>query len=441
MKVLKFGGTSVGSAERMKKVALLVCDNHPKIVVLSAMSGVTNSLVEIASYYAKGNLTTAIELLDELKNKHLQTIQALFSTPEYQEKASMEVQHICSLIQSVFNEIFTQEQENLILAQGEILSTCLFCLYLEENKQNACMLRALDFMKIREDGEPDVAYIEHNLKEQLKKHSGHNIYITQGFICRNAYGEVANLQRGGSDYTASLVGAAIHAEEIQIWTDINGIHNNDPRYIENTTTIDKLNFDEAAELAYFGAKILHPTCILPAKMKGIPVRLLNAMQPEDKGTLISNESMQGSIKAIAAKDHIVAIKIKSERMLMAYGFLRKVFEIFELYKTPIDMITTSEVGVSLTIDQTTYLKDILENLKKYGSISIEENMVIICVVGDLHWENVGLETRVLNAMKDIPLRMVSYGGSPNNISLLVKAEHKQKALETLHQNLFIGKAQ
>ncbi len=439
MKVLKFGGTSVGSAERMKNVAALVSDGEQKIVVLSAMSGVTNCLVEISECLAKSNFNEALEKLNALQQKHEDVAKEFLSTELYKQKAQEQINEIFGLLKSFVNDVATPQQEKIILAQGELLSTSLFTLYLLEQSKNAVMLSALDFMKTNADGEPDLAFIENNLKDILQKNPDTEIYVTQGFICRNAYGEIDNLQRGGSDYTASLVGAAISAEEIQIWTDISGIHNNDPRFVKETSPIEKLNFDEAAELAYFGAKILHPTCILPAKLRNIPVRLLNSMKPEDSGTLISSKSMYGTIKAIAAKDNITAVKIKSERMLMAYGFLRKVFEVFELYKTPIDMITTSEVGVSLTIDQTAHLDEIVSDLEKYGTISIDENMVIICVVGDLHWENVGLEAQVIGALKEVPLRMVSYGGSDNNISLLVKAEHKQKALSILSGYLFNSK--
>jgi aspartate kinase len=308
---------------------------------------------------------------------------------------------------------------------------------LQEIGRKSVLLPALDYMRIDKNNEPDAAYIrEHLTKELAKLPADTEIYITQGFICRNAYNEIDNLQRGGSDYTASLVGAAVKASEIQIWTDIDGMHNNDPRFVENTKPVAKLHFEEAAELAYFGAKILHPTCILPAKLENIPVRLLNTMDPQAPGTMISTELTPHKIEAVAAKDNITAIKIKSGRMLLAYGFLRKVFEIFESYRTPIDMITTSEVGVSVTIDNTKYLQEILDDLKKFGTVTVDEDMVIVCVVGDLEWNNVGFESKVLDAMKDIPVRMVSYGGSNYNISMLIKAEDKKRALVALSKELF-----
>jgi aspartate kinase len=436
MNVLKFGGTSVGSAERIKNVGRLICDGQQKLVVLSAMSGVTNSLADMTGYLSKNNQDAAGEIIHKIEKHHLDTVAELFATEAFAAKAQAHIREITGLLRSLVNEIFTQREERLVMAQGELLSTEIVCLYLQECGKSAVNLPALDFMKNNDEGEPDGKYIRSHLLALLEQHSAAEIYITQGYICRNAHGEVDNLQRGGSDYSASLVGAALSADEIQIWTDINGIHNNDPRYVDGTTSIEKLNFNEAAELAYFGAKILHPTCILPAKINHIPVRLLNSLQPQDKGTLISTESVPGTIKAIAAKDHITAIKIQSGRMLLAYGFLRKVFEIFELYETPIDMITTSEVGVSLTIDNTRYLDKITDKLKKYGTISIDENMVIVCVVGDLQWENVGLEAQVIGALKDVPLRMVSYGGSDHSISLLVKAEDKKRTLEILSKYLF-----
>jgi aspartate kinase len=436
MKVWKFGGTSVGSAERIKKVVQLICDGEQKLVVLSAMAGVTNQLADIAKYLSENNQDAASENIRRLEKEHIETVSNLFTTEKFATKAKESVYEITGLLHSLVNEIFTSREEWIILAQGELLSTEIVCLYLQEKGVKVFNLPALDYMKIDGEGEPDMKYIRTNLNHILEKHSGIEIYITQGYICRNAHGEIDNLQRGGSDYTASLVGAALLAEEIQIWTDINGIHNNDPRYVEGTKSIEKLNFDEAAELAYFGAKILHPTCILPAKINNIPVRLLNSLEPQDKGTLISNESVQGTIKAIAAKDNITAIKIQSGRMLLAYGFLRKVFEIFELYETPIDMITTSEVGVSLTVDNTRYLDKIVSKLKKYGAISIDENMVIICVVGNLQWENIGLASQVIEALREIPVRMISYGGSNHNVSLLVKAEDKKRALEILNRKLF-----
>lgn len=308
--------------------------------------------------------------------------------------------------------------------------------YLKEQGFMATLLSALDFMRTDKNGEPDTQYIKEKLKRVLDTAPESQVYITQGFICRNAYGEVDNLQRGGSDYTASLIGAAIDAEEIQIWTDIDGMHNNDPRVVDHTEAVRQLHFEEAAELAYFGAKILHPTCVQPAKYAGIPVRLLNTMEPEAPGTIIDNVTLRGKIKAIAAKDNITAIKIKSSRMLLATGFLRKVFEIFESYQTAIDMVATSEVGVSMSIDNNTHLTEIVDELKKYGTVTVDSDMCIVCVVGDLDWINVGFETIATDALKDIPVRMISYGGSNYNISFLIRESDKKRALQSLSDTLF-----
>ena len=436
MKVLKFGGTSVGSAQRMKNVAGLICDGNQKIVVLSAMSGTTNTLVEISDYLYKKNPDGANEVINALERKYQQVINELFDTEAYKQQAIEAVKTNFDTMRSFTKDLFTMFEEKVILAQGELMSTTMMNLYLNEIGVKSVLIPALDYMRIDKNGEPDPAYIKSNLEKRLAEYPDAPIYITQGFICRNAYGEIDNLQRGGSDYSASLIGAAIQAEEIQIWTDIDGMHNNDPRFVEGTKPVRTLNFEEAAELAYFGAKILHPTCILPAKLNRIPVRLLNTMEPEAPGTMICGTSESGRIKAVAAKDGITAIKIKSGRMLLAYGFLRKVFEIFESYQTAIDMVTTSEVGVSVTIDNTKHLTEILDDLKKFGTVTVDENMVIICVVGDLEWKNIGFESNAMAAMKDIPVRMVSYGGSNYNISFLVKAEDKQRALPALCHNLF-----
>ncbi|MCE5331510.1 MAG: aspartate kinase [Bacteroidales bacterium] len=436
MKVLKFGGTSVGSAARMKDVAKLICDGEQKIVVLSAMSGTTNSLVEISDYFYKNNTSGALEKINALEQKYVDVISELYVAAEYKAEATKIIKSHFEYLRSFSKSVFTLFEEKAILAQGELLSTAIFQLYLKETGENSVLLPALEYMRIDKNSEPDTAYIAENLEKQLLAQPDKMIYITQGYICRNFYGEIDNLQRGGSDYSASLVGAAIKAEEIQIWTDIDGMHNNDPRFVEGTQPVPYLHFEEAAELAYFGAKILHPTCILPAKLNNIPVRLLNTMEPEAHGTLISMQSKKGTIQAVAAKDGITAIKIKSGRMLLAHGFLRKVFEIFESYQTSIDMITTSEVGVSVTIDNTKRLDEILNNLKKLGTVTVDSEMVIICVVGDLNCENVGFQARAVSALKDIPVRMISYGGSNYNISFLIKAEDKKRALNALSQGLF-----
>ena len=436
MKVLKFGGTSVGSPQRMKEVSKLINDGEKKIVVLSAMSGTTNSLVEISDYLYKKNPEGANEVINKLEKKYFQHIQELYSTEEYKQKTLTLVKDIFNGIRSFTKDIFTLFEEKVILAQGELISTNMVTNYLLEQGVNVALLPALEYMRTDKNAEPDLNYIKTKLATQLEMHPDADLYITQGYICRNAYGEVDNLQRGGSDYSASLIGAAVNASEIQIWTDIDGIHNNDPRIVEKTSPVRQLHFEEAAELAYFGAKILHPTCIQPAKFANIPVRLLNTMEPSAPGTLISNDTELGKIKAVAAKDNITAIQIKSGRMLLAYGFLRKVFEIFESYQTSIDMICTSEVGVSVSIDDTKHLNEILTDLKKYGIVTVDHDMCIICVVGDLRWENVGFEAKALDAMSEIPVRMISFGGSDYNISFLVSKEDKQRSLQSLSDHLF-----
>ena len=437
MIVMKFGGTSVGTPERMKHVASLITrSGEPTCVVLSAMSGTTNSLVEISDYLYKKNPEGANDVINALEKKYLGHVEELYSSKEWKEKTRAFLSEEFEYLRSFTKDLFTSFEEKSIVAQGEIISTNMMVNYLQESGVNAILLNALDFMRTDKNGEPDPQYIKEKLQATLSKNEGYQIYLTQGFICRNAYGEVDNLLRGGSDYTASLICAAIDAEEIQIWTDIDGMHNNDPRIVEQTEAVRQLNFEEAAELAYFGAKILHPTCVQPAKYAGIPVRLLNTMEPDAEGTIIDNVVMRGKIKAVAAKDNIVAIKIKSSRMLLATGFLRKVFEIFESYQTPIDMVCTSEVGVSVSIDNDTHLGDIVNELKKYGTVTVDTNMCIICVVGDLDWSNLGFETIATDAMKDIPVRMISYGGSNYNISFLIKEQDKKRALQNLSAELF-----
>ena len=436
MKVLKFGGTSVGSAQRMKNVASLITDGEKKIVVLSAMSGTTNTLVEISDYLYKKNPEGANEIINNLEATYRKHVEELYSTDEYKQKTLAFLKDEFNFIRSYTKDLFTLFEEKIILAQGEIISTNMMTNYLLEQGVNTVLIPALDYMRTDKNAEPDLNYIKDKLSQLLTKLPEADIYITQGYICRNAYGEIDNLQRGGSDYTASLVGAAVNASEIQIWTDIDGMHDNDPRIVDNTAPVRQLQFEEAAELASFGAKILHPTCIQPAKYANIPVRLLNTMEPEAPGTLISNESENGKIKAVAAKDNITAIKIKSSRMLLAHGFLRKVFEIFESYQTSIDMICTSEVGVSMSIDNTKHLHEIVDDLKKYGTVTVDHNMCIVCVVGDLKWENVGFEAKAVAALAEIPVRMISYGGSNYNISFLIKEEDKKRALQALSKTLF-----
>ena len=437
MKVMKFGGTSVGTPQRMKEVTALVTKSgEPVFVVLSAMSGTTNSLVEISDYLYKKNPDGANEVINALEQKYYRHLPELYTTEEYQTLTKDFLSEEFDFLRSFTKELFTSFEEKSIVAQGEMMSTNMVVNYMKENGINAVLLNALDFMRTDKNAEPDPIYIKEKLGALMEKNAGAQVYVTQGFICRNAYGEIDNLQRGGSDYTASLIGAALNAEEIQIWTDIDGMHNNDPRVVDKTEPVHQLHFEEAAELAYFGAKILHPTCVQPAKYAGIPVRLLNTMDPDAEGTTISNATEYGKIKAVAAKDNITAIKIKSSRMLLATGFLRKVFEIFESYQTPIDMVCTSEVGVSMSIDNSANLGGIMDELKKYGTVTVDTNMCIICVVGDLDWSNIGFETKVMDAMKDIPVRMISYGGSNYNISFLIREEDKKRALQNLSDNLF-----
>ena len=437
MKVMKFGGTSVGTPARMKEVTKLVTKSgEPVFVVLSAMSGTTNSLVDISNYLYKKNPEGANEIINQLERKYIKHIDELYSTADMKNKTREFLASEMNYLRSFTKELFTSFEEKSILAQGELISTNMVVNYMQEQGINAVLLNALDFMRTDKNSEPDPAYIKEKLCAILNKNEGYDVYITQGYICRNAYGEIDNLQRGGSDYTASLIGAAINAEEIQIWTDIDGMHNNEPRVVDKTQPVHHLHFEEAAELAYFGAKILHPTCVQPAKYAGIPVRLLNTMEPEAEGTTISNQTEYGKIKAVAAKDNIIAIKIKSSRMLLATGFLRKVFEIFESYQTPIDMVCTSEVGVSMSIDNSSHLGEIVDELKKYGTVTVDTGMCIICVVGDLDWSNIGFETIVMDAMKNIPVRMISYGGSNYNISFLICEDDKKRALQSLCDTLF-----
>ena len=420
----------------MKNVAKLITDGEQKIVVLSAMSGTTNTLVEISDYLYKKNPEGANEVINNLERNYIKHIDELYSTDEMKSKTKDFLVTEMNYLRSFTKELFTSFEEKSIVAQGELMSTNMVVNYMQEQGINAVLLNALDFMRTDKNSEPDPTYIREKLTAIMEKNEGKQVYVTQGFICRNAYGEVDNLQRGGSDYTASLIGAALNAEEIQIWTDIDGMHNNDPRVVEKTQPVRQLHFEEAAELAYFGAKILHPTCVQPAKYAGIPVRLLNTMEPDAEGTTISNATEYGKIKAVAAKDNIIAIKIKSSRMLLATGFLRKVFEIFESYQTPIDMVCTSEVGVSMSIDNSAHLGEIVDELKKYGTVTVDTGMCIICVVGDLDWSNIGFETLVMDAMKNIPVRMISYGGSNYNISFLIREEDKKRALQSLSNTLF-----
>ncbi len=439
MQVWKFGGTSVGKPERMKSIRSLIAeDGQPKIVVLSALSGSTNTLLSISESLNAGNPSEAKAKASELRAHYDQFLTELYSTPaglgQGQAIVAKEFAFIDSLIAT---SPYTVKQEKEMVALGELLSTQIFEAFLQEEGVNSALLPALDFMVIDEDNEPILSIIEQKLATVLAPVKEKQIFVTQGFICRNPAGEVDNLKRGGSDYTASLIGGAIQAEEVQIWTDIDGMHNNDPRIVKNTFPIRELSFAEAAELAYFGAKILHPSTITPAKLKGVPVRLKNTMEPSAFGTLISEKSTDVEIKAIAAKDNITAIYIHSTRMLNAYGFLKRVFEVFEKYKTPVDMITTSEVSVSVTIDQTTHLDAIMSELREFAELEDPDmNQVIVCIVGNFWADKEGIAIKVLEAIKKIPIRMISYGASEHNISLLVDASHKNDALNALNEGLF-----
>ena len=438
MKIIKFGSCTVTSAQGIKDVAKLVSSfkGEKNIVVLSAMQGTTETLIEIADYLYKKNPDGAKELTNTLERIYLNVAKELYSDAALQSKVSAVLTGRFDEIRALSKDIFTLFEEKKIVAQGELLLSYLFAEYLQEKSVNAKLIPALEFMRIDKNEEPDVYFIKENLAKQLEAAGDADLYITQGFICRNAYNEIDNLKQGGSDYTASLIGAAVQAEEIQIWTDMDGMYNIDPQIIDSAKPVAKLSFDEAAELSYFGNNILYPTSILPAKLSNIPVRLLNILQPQVCGTLISTDFTPKKIEAVAAKEGITAIKIKSGRMLFAHGFLRRVFEIFEGYKTSIDMITTSEVGVSVTIDNNKHLEEIVNDLKKFGTVTVQKEMVIVCVVGDLPDENVGFQAKVVDALKDIPIRMISYGGSIHNISFLIHSKDKVKALKALNEKLF-----
>ncbi len=435
MFVLKFGGTSVGTASSIKKVVNIITrTDAPKIVVLSAVSGTTNALVEVIKHINSAQKDAALLCVHQLYNSYLNLINELYNTPKYKERARGFIATKFNGIKTLIENGEENNIDNIIIAQGEILSTNLVQLYLEESQIQSSLISALNFMEIDKNNEPKIDVIGDKLTHLLKKNQ--NLWITQGFICKNESGEISNLQRGGSDYTASLIGAALDAKEIQIWTDIDGMHNNDPRFVENTFSLEEISFDEAAELAYFGAKILHPQSLIPAKENNIPVLLKNTFSPSSKGTVIKNKTVNNGVTAIAAKDGITAIKIKSYRMLLAYGFLKKVFEVFEKFKTPIDMITTSEVAISLTIDDISYLSEIILELEHFGKVEIDSDLSIICVAGDFSQKKEGISAHVFNALKGIPIRMISYGGSNYNISLLVKTDAKIAALNALNSGLF-----
>ena len=436
VKIMKFGGTSVGSPERMKSLIPLITDNERKIVVLSAMSGTTNSLVEINNLLYAGNITGATEKIELLREKYHGVVDNLYESEQYRKTGHELINSHFGYICNFTTRAFTKVQEKAIVGEGELISTALVHNMLLERGIKSILMPALNFMRIDKDGEPDYYYIEENLRRELRKHDSKSILITQGFICRNAIGEMDNLKRGGSDYSASIIGAVLKVKEIQIWTDISGLHNNDPRFVENTKVIRELSFDEAAELAYFGAKILHPSSVNPARINNIPVRLKNTMEPDDEGTLITSNSELMDYKAVAAKDGISVLRIRSDRMLMAYGFLRKVFEIFEAYKTPIDMITTSEVAVSITIDNPRHINEIAADLRELGSVEVEKDQTIICIVGDFRIQRTGSAPEIFEALNTIPLKMISYGSSNISLSILIDTEKKIEALRLLSKYLF-----
>ncbi len=434
---MKFGGTSVGTPQRMNQVLELInADDKSKIVVLSALSGTTNALVNISNAIAEGYRQEAQQKIEELESHYRNFVNTLVQSDKAKQKANAIVSEHFEFLNIILKISFSEALNKDILAQGELLSTKLFCVFLEEKKIDHVLLPALEFMSIDATGEPQIGSIKVKLSQLLQQHHDKKLFITQGYICRNAKGEVDNLKRGGSDYTASLIAAALQAEVCEIWTDINGLHNNDPRIVDKTVPVEYLSFDEAAELAYFGAKILHPACIWPARSYNIPVKLLNTMQPSAAGTTIKQQAISVGVKAVAAKDGIIAIKIKSSRMLLAYGFLRKIFEVFEKYKTSIDMITTSEVAVSVTIDDSTNLQHIIKELEPLGVVEIDTDQTIISIVGNEIAQSENILKNIFNSINAISIRMVSYGGSPHNISLLIASKNKQKALQLINQGVF-----
>lgn len=434
---MKFGGTSVGRPERMQQIASMVSNEaEPVIVVLSALSGTTNALVEIGEQIAKGDRLSAKQSIEKLEKHYQLFIKDLLKEKATIDKAKAVVAEHFEFLTIILKISFSESLNKDILAQGELLSTKLFSIYLEEKGIAHQLLPALEFMSIDQYDEPQIGSIKVKLSQILKKHKGINLFVTQGYICRNARGEVDNLKRGGSDYSASLIAAAISASVCEIWTDIDGMHNNDPRIVKKTKPVEQMSFEEAAELAYFGAKILHPASIWPAQQYKVPVKLLNTMQPSAKGTLITEKAGSVGVKAVAAKDNIIAIRIKSSRMLLAYGFLRKIFEVFEKYRTPVDMVTTSEVAVSLTIDSATHLREIVKELEPFGTIEVDKNQVIISVVGNEISQTEAMVKKLFGSIMNIPVRMVSYGGSPHNISLLVPAEYKTQILQQLNKGMF-----
>ena len=436
MKVLKFGGTSVGTADRIKHVAKLITSSGQNLVVLSAMAGTTNTLVEIADYCSKGNIPGAQDTINNLLLKYQDVIGNLFDDEQSRDTANAVITERFSYMRALIESDFSSADAREILAQGELMSTALMNIYLNSRGVKSTLLPALDYMRTDSFGEPDMKYIATRLRRLIELNRDAEVFITQGYICTNDRGEIDNLKRGGSDYSASIIGAVIGAEEIQIWTDIDGMHNNDPRFVNSTSPVSQLNFEEAAELAYNGEKILHPNCVLPAKLANIPVRLLNTLDPDAAGTVIYNMPPDRKIKAVAAKDNVTAIKIKSGRMLVAYGFLHKVFETFEKYQTSIDLMATSEVGVTVTIDDDSHLAALVDDLKHFGTVTVDRDMAIVSVVGDLEWHNCGFAAKAVCALQDVPVRLISYGGSDYNVSMLISSSDKVKALRLLSDALF-----
>ena len=436
MIVLKFGGTSVGKVENIIQVARLINNDTRKIVVLSAMSGITDKLYEISYYHKLNQLVSANEVIEVVRTRFYSTAELLLTDTKMFDKFIRILDEKIIAINALIHNDYTEIIKNELIIQGELITSELVQVYLEQQKITSVLLNAVNFMSVNADREPNYMNIESRLKEELKKHEDAKLFITQGFVCLNHKGEIDNLNRSGSDFTATIIGSVINAVEIQIWSDIDGMHNNDPRFVDNTKCIQNMSYQEAEELAYFGAKVLHPTCIYPAKVKGIPVLLKNTLRPESTGTLISTITEKVGIKAIAAKDKITAIRIQSGRMLLAFGFLSRIFEIFNQFQTPVDMITTSEVSISVTIDNTSNLDNIVKELQKVGEVEVVPDQTLICLVGNLGAETKGELSRILIALKDIPIRMVSYGSNSNNVTLLVNSEHKKQALQDLHTNLF-----
>ena len=437
--VMKFGGTSVGTPERIRGVASLIEGPEPKVVVLSAMSGVTNTLVEISRLFTEGNVQGALGLIEGLREKYSAAISELYRREETKEAARQFVAGKMDFIRNFSEELFTDFEEKQILAVGEMISVRMMAAFLRESGRSVTCLNALDYMVTDKYGEPNLRITREKLLELLALYPEQNLFLTEGYICMNAYAETDNLKRGGSDYTATIIGACLDAREIQIWTDIDGLHNNDPRVVEGTAPVRELHFNEAAELAYFGAKILHPSCILPAQMANIPIRLLNTFDPSAPGTLISNRIEEGRLKAVAIKDGITVLRIVSNRRLIARAFLRRVFEAFEKYQTPIDVVSTSEVAVSVGIDSSRRLEELLLELRNYGEVMSDKEMSIICIAGDLNWKNAGFEGAIIQALEDLPIRMISYGGSNHNVSVVIRTADKQEALRRLSKHLFAPK--